>query len=129
MIYADYAYYTNTYKGTSISQDAFAALSRRASAFIDRLTYNRLNNGYAVTDAVKMAVCAVVDVLKEYEDARQEALTAAGVKSENTDGYSISYQNADDIRATVESAMLEAAQPYLIYTGLMDRSIGGCCRC
>lgn len=128
-MYADFAFYRDTYKGVAVDEDAFAALERQASLFIDRITLNRLNTGWRVTDAVKMAVCAVVDVLKEHEDARQEALTAAGVKSENTDGYSISYQNADDIRATVESAMLEAAQPYLIYTGLMDRSIGGCCRC
>jgi hypothetical protein len=128
-MYADFAFYRDTYKGAAVDEDAFVALERQASLFIDRITLNRLNTGWRVTDAVKMAVCAVVDVLKEHEDARQEALTAAGVKSENTDGYSISYQNADDIRAAVESAMLEAAQPYLIYTGLMDRSIGGCCRC
>ena len=128
-MYADYVFYRDTYHGSAVDEDAFAALERQASLFIDRITFNWLHQGRPVTDAVKMAACAVVDALKEHEDARQEAVTAAGVKSENTDGYSVSYQNADDIRAAVESAMLEAARPYLIYTGLMDRSIGGCCRC
>jgi hypothetical protein len=70
----------------------------------------------------------VVDALKAHETARQEVVTAAGIKGENVDGYSITYQNADDIRVAVESAMFEAARPYLIYTGLMDRSAGWCCR-
>ena len=128
-MYADFAFYRDAYKGTAVNEDAFAALERQASLFIDRITFNRLHQGRSVTDTVKTAACAVVDALKEHEAARQETATAAGIKSENTDGYSVTYQSSEDIRTAIESAMFEAARPYLIYTGLMDRSIGGRCRC
>lgn len=123
MIYADYAYYTNTYKGTSISQDAFAALSRRASAFIDRLTYNRLNNGYAVTDAVKMATCAVAEAMQVSTETEKAAIPAASVKSESVDGDSVAYQDPGDVRETLETLWAEAAEQYLLFTGLMDRGL------
>lgn len=123
MIYADYAYYTNTYKGTSTSQDAFAALSRRASAFIDRLTYNRLNNGYAVTDAVKMATCAVAEAMQESTETKKTAIPAASVKSESVDGDSVTYQDPGDIREALETLWTEAAEQYLLFTGLMDRGL------
>ena len=128
-MYADFAFYRDVYKGTAVNEDAFAALERQASLFIDRITFNRLHQGRSVTDTVKTAACAVVDALKEHEAARQETATAAGIKSENTDGYSVTYQSSEDIRTAIESAMLDAARPYLIYTGLMDRSIGRCCGC
>lgn len=125
MIYADYAYYSDTYNGKSISDDAFAALARRASLFIDRLTFNRLNIGWPVTDAVKMAACAVAEAMKATDDAQigQVAVYAAGIKSENTDGRSVSYNDADTIRAAYEAQWAGAAEPYLLYTGLMDRGL------
>lgn len=125
MIYADYAYYSDTYNGKSISEDAFAALARRASLFIDRLTFNRLNTGWPVTDAVKMAACAVAEAMKVTDDAQvmQVAVYAAGIKSENTDGRSVSYNDADTIRAAYEAQWAGTAEPYLLYTGLMDRGL------
>lgn len=122
MIYADYAYYTNSYNGTVIPKDAFAALARRASLFIDRITYNRLN-GWIVTDAVKNATCAVAEVLQRYESAESQAVAAATLKSESVGGWSGTYQESDAINASIESAMENAAKPYLLYTGLMDRGI------
>lgn len=123
-MYADFAFYQTTYLGTLVpDSDAFAALERQASLFLDRITFNRLQAGWSVTDAVKMADCAVVDELKKHESALQAAVTAAGLKSENVDGYSVSYQDAEATRASVDAAKLKAARPYLIYTGLMDRSV------
>lgn len=126
MIYADYPYYSGTYQGRSISEDAFAALARRASLFIDLITYNRLNTGWPVTDAVKMATCSVADAMQAAADSETTANYAAAVKSESTDGRSVSYQDASNIRAELEAQQLRAAEPYLIYTGLMDRGICPC---
>lgn len=123
MPYADYTYYSGTYRGTAISSDAFAALARQASLFIDQITYNRLNTGWPVTDAVKNATCAVAEAIREYEAAQQQAMSAAALKSESVGGWSGTYQDADIVRVAIESAMTEAARPYLIYTGLMDRSV------
>lgn len=123
MIYADYAYYTGIYAGTAISSDAFATYARRASAFIDRLTYNRLNTGYPVTDAVKMATCAVADAMKASAEAEQAATHSVTVKSESVDGDSSTYQSPEDIREALETQWAEAAEQYLLFTGLMDRGL------
>lgn len=123
MNYADYAYYTGTYAGTAISQDAFAASARRASAFIDRITYNRLNTGCPVTDAVKMATCAVADAMKASDEAEQAANHSVAVKSESVDGDSNTYQSPEDIRNALEAQWAEAAEQYLLFTGLMDRGL------
>lgn len=123
MPYADYAYYSGTYGGTLISKDAFAALARRASIFIDGITFNRLNNGCAVPNAVKNATCAAAEVLQRYEATELQAVSAAALKSESVGGWSGTYQDPDSINAAIESAVEDAAKPYLIYTGLMDRGI------
>ena len=123
MIYTDYAYYTGTYAGTAISSDAFAAFARRASAFIDGLTYNRLNTGYTVTDAVKMATCAVADAMKASTETEQAAAYAAAVKSESVDGDNVAYQSPADIREALEIQWAEAAEQYLLFTGLIDRGL------
>lgn len=122
-MYADYIYYRDVYAGTTISEEAFAALARRASLFIDQLTFNRLNQGRVVTDAVKMATCAVAEAVKTNEAAQQAAAAAAGKKSESVGSWSVSYQSAAEISAAVNDAMTDAATPYLIYAGLMDRGL------
>lgn len=123
-MYTDYAYYLSTFGGSDITSDLeFTVLERKAALHIDRITYNRLHMGQSVTDAVKMAVCAVADTIKQYSSTAQAAITAAGLKSENNDGYSVSYQDSETAQAAIESAMTESARDWLIYTGLMDRSV------
>lgn len=132
MTYADYDYYIGSYQGTAISRDAFAALARRASLFIDRVTFGRIKpcNGI-VRDEVSAATCAVAEAMQASDQAQtlQAADYAAAVKSENTDGRSVTYQNADTIRKAVKSQWAEAAEQYLLLTGLMDRGIQNACEC
>ena len=59
MIYADYEYYCDIYKGT-VDADSFCRLATRASSFLDYYTQNRAKN-FAELDAVKMCCCALVD--------------------------------------------------------------------
>lgn len=127
MIYAGFEYYRDVYHGSAIDEDAFPALAREASLFIDQLTYNRLNQGWKVTDAVKMATCAVTERIQLAKQSNALSVNTA-IKSENNDGYSVSYNDLSLIHAQLHSDYEAVAYPYLIYTGLMDRSIGRCCR-
>ena len=122
-MYVDYAFYSGPFGGSLISAADFTALERQAALHIDQITYNRLHQGWVVTDMVKMAVCDVAETIKRHEAAAQAAVSSAGVKGENVDGYSVSYQDPDIAMAAIDSAKTEAARPYLIYTGLMDRSV------
>lgn len=127
MAYADFEYYRDIYHGSAIDEDAFPALAREASLFIDQLTYNRMNQGWQVTDAVKMAVCAVAERIQIAKQSGAMSVNSS-IKSENNDGYSVSYNDLSLIHNQLYSDYEAAAYPYLIFTGLMDRSIGRCCR-
>ena len=122
MIYAGFEYYRDVYHGSAIDEDAFPALAREASLFIDQLTYNRLNQGWKDTDGAKTATCQ--------RGAKQSIAFSCNtaIKSENNEGYSVSYNDLSLIHAQLHSDYEAVAYPYLIYTGLMDRSIGRCCR-
>lgn len=104
-MYADYEYYRDTYYGDVVEEADWPKTEREASAYIDRITYNRLHQGPEIPDAARMAVCAVADVVQRYADA---AAAPRGVKSENVDGYTVTFDGAADL-ATNEAAELDHA--------------------
>lgn len=92
MPYADYAFYTDIYGGSAVPAERWDGVALRADAHLDAATFCRLRRGAPVTDCVRMACCAVAEVLyghKQSEDAQPQ-----GVKSESTDGYRIDYDDA-----------------------------------
>ena len=100
---------------------------RKAEAYIRKLTYIR-GNIFATEDmAVKDAVCAVADVYASCEKKKE----AGTVKSENNDGYSVSYAVEQSDGQTVEELIrkkaYEAASTYLLPTGWLSRKVGCCC--
>jgi hypothetical protein len=123
MIYADYTYYSGPFGGSAISGAYFPALARRASAFIDRMTYGSLQTGVPVTDAVRMATCAVAEAIQQYEASAEQVVSAASLKSESAGGWSETYQDAGDAQTAIDCALRAAGEPYLLYTGLMDRGL------
>ena len=112
MIYADYNYYTSTYGGSAISASDWPARARDASVHLDALTSGRAAEN-STMEAIKMAVCAMADVL-------QGAQSAA---SEKTGSYSVSYQSPEAVARATESGLLSAAHRYLAETGLLFRGV------
>ena len=88
-MYADFAFYSGTYKGI-VSEPEYDRLAVRAAAEINRMTFNRAKT--ATGDdliAVQFAECAVVDELSN------QAVGGSGdVTSESNDGISRSYATA-----------------------------------
>lgn len=129
--YADYAYYRDNFNGSAVSEADFPGLAVKASVFIDRLTFNRLRSAETIPDEAKMATCAVVERIQIAEKSGAINVNAA-VKSENNDGYSVSYNDFSLVRAQLYADYEEAALPYLYGTGLMyagvDLPKGRCCR-
>lgn len=122
--YADYQYYVETYHGTVLTDDTFPAAMREASAFIREITADRVSLD-AVPDDVKDASCAVADVIQTEKDRIGNTGNGDGreIKSENTDGYSVSYvtegtdgQSRDEV---LWNKKYYAARPYLLHTGLL----------
>lgn len=110
MPYANYSFYQGAYFGSLISADDWPALSAQGSAEIDRLTFGRLQHGAAVTDAVKMAVCAVAEVL--YTHRLEES--PGNIKAETVSGDSVTYESAQSTRRRHEVEKVDAVDRYLL---------------
>lgn len=125
-MYVDYGYYADHYGG-GINEKEFPSAERKAEAYIRKLTYIRGNIFAIENAAVKDAVCAVADVYAFCEKKKDRGT----VKSENNDGYSVSYavEQADGqtVEELIRKKAYEAASTYLLPTGWLSRKVGCCC--
>lgn len=119
-MYADYTFYTEFFAGTEISAEEFPALAAKAERFLDYVTQQRISEP---TNAVKNALCAAAEAL--YEVNRQYESIPQGIKSENTDGYSVTYSEADarEIKCRQDEAMLDAITRELSGTNLLYQGV------
>lgn len=112
-MYATYEDYTSIYGGNTISLEDWPRLEVRAAAYIDEITYERLKDGRPIPQEAVLAVCAVADVLTAEDVAVQAALSSAGVKSFNNDGYSESLSTSAEVRGQYVTEKRKAAGIYL----------------
>lgn len=110
MPYADYEYYRLTYHG-SLPEETFTRLARRASAYLDRVSFGRIREA---TEAVKDACCAVVEAMELNE-------RGGGIASETNDGVSVSYVAGISNAKSEDRRLYDAAFLYLGGTGLLYR--------
>ena len=101
----EYDYYSNVYRGNIIAPEEFSKFERKARSYVENLIFGR--NTAEHQESVKLAVCNVAELLWLDE-------SRAGISSENSDGYSVSY-NATDIGKSIA----DAAAVYLADSGLM----------
>lgn len=133
-MYVTYRYYADEYGGKLIEEKRFSVMERRAKAYIRQLTYVRGDIFALENDTVKDAVCAAAEVYYQYETNRK---TAGTIKSENTDGYSVTYVTEQTDGKTAEEVLkkkaYDAVYPYLLTTGWLSRKVGTYhdhkCRC
>lgn len=83
MIYVDYDYYSNTYRGKVSSTD-FTTLEIKASGVLNYYTFNRVET---VDENIKLAVCELIDFI--YEDEKNEGRE---IESESVGSYSVKFQ-------------------------------------
>ncbi len=114
MAYADFTYYEDTYMGVAIASSDFPRLALRASEQIDRITYQRAASDIDNEDAIKMATCAVAEIIQEIEEGG-----AGGIKSERIGDNSVSYGENSAKAQAAEVQFQNAAAIYLGGTGLM----------
>lgn len=118
-LYASYAYYISTYRG-NLTEEEFEKAIVPATAHVRRITFGRADQNMEL-DEVKLATCAVCDLLANDEKTRSQH-SGRTVVSENTDGYSVTYESgrggdtADDL---LTRKLYKAAELYLEPTGLL----------
>lgn len=122
-MYVDYEYYLNEYGGASTPYEQFGVAEKKAEAYIKKLTYVRGDIFAVENDAVKDAVCAVADVYHTYSTKAQNGT----IKSENNDGYSVTYvtehQDGESLEELIRKKAYAVASTYLLPTGWLSRKV------
>ena len=114
MIYVEYEYYHETYRGT-MGEDDFGRLSYRASAYLDTVTFGRIEGHWQTDQRVQDTCCAVADELFQQEKGGE-------VVSASNDGYSETFVQSGK---TPDRRLYDAVLLYLAQTGLLYCGIGG----
>lgn len=112
--YADFDWYKSDYFGTVVPEEAFPSFAMKASYLVDGLTAGNLQPLDTAPDCVKDAVCAAVEKLYRFEQS-----PAREIKSENNDGYSVTYADTSEEKA-LDDAKTEI-RLYLSTSGLLFR--------
>ncbi len=103
MAYANYEYYTGTYKGSTIPSADFDRLATRASSFLDRVVSSNELTNIVNTDKVKMATCAIAEAWLINEQG-------GDITNQTVGSWSKSFNKATK---TDEGRLMEAAKLYL----------------
>jgi hypothetical protein len=113
--YANFAYYTGTYKGAVIDTASFDLNSRKATLIIRQHTFNRIpeNN---IPDEVKMCCCELAELLY-----KQDIEDKGNISSEKVGDYSVSYENSTDRKNLADGKAIEIINNWLLVTGLLYR--------
>ncbi|MEG2428601.1 MAG: hypothetical protein RSB58_09265 [Clostridium sp.] len=106
----DYSFYKDKYGGSIIPESAWLCLVRKTEARLQEFTFNRLTEPWS--DLAKYALCEMAECI--YDSDKRD-----GKSSENTDGYSVSY----DVLKSVTSKLYSIASTYLLCTDLMDLGV------
>ena len=107
----DYSFYTGTYGGNRISQNDWQRISQKAVQRLDSFTFGRCSGDCEEETWCNQAKCAVCEMAEIMQaDEKRDGKT-----SENTDGYSVSY----DTEKSLGSTLYDVARVYLGNTGLL----------
>ena len=107
MSYADYTWYKDVYKGCEAGEEEFSSLAPKASAYLDRITFGRIDDA---DENVMFAMCAVVDEMHRCKNTSH-------IAKETNDGYSISYKGVDEKEKLYDAAKL-FLPPEFLYKGV-----------
>jgi hypothetical protein len=97
----------NELGGPEIGQMPFNLLEFEARRKIDIKTFNRLKGLKEIPNEVKLCEYNLINSIKNYYETSTSIGANGNIKSENTDGYSISYITANEVSNIVESKETE----------------------
>jgi len=106
--YLTYAEYV-TLGGSKIGETPFNLLEFEARRRIDDKTSNRLKDidSKDIPQEVKLCVNALVNSIIAYKETSTNMTGKGNIKSENIDGYSVSYISANEISNIINSKIEE----------------------
>lgn len=120
-VYANYEFYSDDYSGVKIEPDDFSAAALHATQYIKYITLGRSDSYDG--DELKYATCEIAEVYAELFALR----SGNEIKSENTDGYSVSYvtqgKDGESREDLFRRRAYTIANKWLSLTGLLYRGI------
>ena len=120
-VYANYEFYSDDYSGVKIEPDDFSAAALHATQYIKYITLGRSDSYDG--DELKYATCEIAEVYAELFALR----SGNEIKSENTDGYSVSYvtqgKDGESREDLFRRRAYAIANKWLSLTGLLYRGI------
>lgn len=90
--------------------DDFNRLVIEASNYINQKTFNRVNPD-DVSEQVKYVTALIIDMIND----RDNALKKANLRSENVEGWSVSYATQNEIKEDYENRMYDILKQYLSF--------------
>ena len=93
----------NELGGSPMEEMPFNLLEFEARRKIDIYTFNRVKDLETIPQEVKLCEYNLINSIKNYYETSNNVGANGNVKSENTDGYSISYITASEISNIVKS--------------------------
>lgn len=133
MPYATYREYQTIYTGTLFKfKEQFVPCAKRASEYMDAITFGRLESDVPeeFAEKVKKCCCALAENIFYYDAKMQpDAAVSGGAKQSETIGkYSVTFRNPLDSLASLAGGSFETYQyntalRYLGRTGLMYRGV------
>lgn len=133
--YANYQFYTDTYKGKMPESD-FNTVISRASLEVRNSIINKNITGHE--EEVQMATCSVADILYEIEKIKQRKSKLLSsekedkvIASEQVADLSRTFANATNLKdldseiSNQEKQINVEIEKYLFYTGLLNRRVYG----
>lgn len=123
-MYVDFAYYVEIYDGSLIPEKLFPRTEKKAERYLDTFTFGRLKDmDLESVNNLKDCICDMAEVIymKLYQGNTKEK------KSEDTDGYSVSYvtegKDGEDAETVLKRKLYSIAEVYFSVFGLLDFSV------
>lgn len=121
--YADYEFYKSKVNCV-LDETSFNTEILEASFFLRYLTMGKSDS--IQPETLQYCACAIADM---YHVEKQNATVGYGrKKSENIDGYSVSYtiesKDGESLEEFLNRKALDIARKYLLNTGLLNRKVG-----
>ena len=101
--YLTYAEYIEL--GGTLEEVPFNELEFECRKIIDSRTQNRLHSADEIPDEVKMCEFKMINSIVSYNAAKKQAQN--GVKSENIDGYSVTYLTSNEIQQLITTQIAD----------------------
>ena len=124
--FVDYDFYASDYGGADVPTTDFPKLAYMASFEVNTQTLERaetvMSEGTdtSLMDKIKMATCAVIDVMYEGEQSQY----SSHVASEKIGDHAVTYTSAEVVAHYETAKLHDAIYRYLGLTGLMFAGVG-----